>query len=337
MMRSNKVIVCFFLISAMVSVLLAGCYHRPVAVVQQVSVDSIGVDPFDIEAFERTHHYSYNYNFVVTADSLVLMPQMPEEAVSNLPTDSFVVAAHEMLAVAEIRIMPTDSVDSVWVQLAHEQGRFGWIHESALLEGVMPDKPISQFISFFSDIHLLIFLVVFVLILFVYGMRKLYNRKAYMVHFNDIATFYPTLLAIMVALSATLYSTIQLYAPEAWRTFYFHPSLNPFSQSGWLMLFLMSVWGLLIAGIAAVDDVLKHLSFSDAISYLLGLAGICSVNYIIFTVSTMYYVGYLLLAAYVGYALWRYYTHTRSKYICGNCGQLLKKKGHCPNCGAFNE
>ena len=313
-----------------------GCYHKPVAV-NRAANDTLSAQQIDSIVFARTHHYSHNYNFVVTADSLVLTLQMPEEAVSDLPTDSFSVKADERLAVADIRIIPNDTIDSVWVQLAHEQGLFGWIHESRMLEGVEPDEPVSQFISFFSDEHLLIFLVVFVLILFVYGMRKLLRRNAFIVHFNDIATFYPTLLAVTVAASATLYSSIQMFAADEWQEFYFHPSLNPFSQHGLLSLFLASVWAILLVGIAAVDDVFRHLSFGEGVLYLLGLAGICAVNYIIFTISTMYYVGYLLLLAYVSLAVWRYITYTRSKYVCGKCGKQIKHKGHCPHCGAFNE
>ena len=61
---------------------------------------------------------------------------------------------------ADIRILPIDKQDSVWVQIATEDYSFGWIHESRLLKQVDPADPISQFISTFSNIHLLIFLIV---------------------------------------------------------------------------------------------------------------------------------------------------------------------------------
>ncbi len=314
--------------------LLTSCYHRPVrhqvsqAVLTEQQLDSIG--------FARTHHYTINYNFLVRDDSLMLTRQMPEETVSNLPTDSFAIKKDQRLVVADIRILPADSVDSVWVQLAHEDGAFGWVHESELLDSVEPDDPISQFISFFSDEHLLIFLVVFVLIITAYGMFKLMKRNAHIVHFNDIDTFYPTLFALVVATSATLYTSIQMFTPDAWQEFYFHPTLNPFSQPILLALFLSSVWAILIVGIAVVDDTFRHLSVGDGVLYLLGLAGMCAVNYIVFTITTMYYIGFLLLVAYIVFALWRYFTHTQSKYICGNCGLQIKKKGRCPHCGALN-
>ena len=314
--------------------LLSACYHRPVR--QQVPQAVLTEQQLDSIAFARTHHYTINYNFLVSDDSLMLTRQMPEEAVSTLPIDSFAIGPDQRLVVADIRILPADSVDSVWVQLAQEDGTFGWVHESEMLRSVEPDDPISQFISFFSDEHLLIFLLVFVLIITAYGMYKLLRRKAHIVHFNDIATFYPTLFALVVATSATLYASIQLFAPDAWQEFYFHPSLNPFSQPALLALFLSSVWAILIVGIAVVDDTFRHLNVSDGVLYLLGLAGVCAVNYIVFTLTTMYYIGYLLLVAYVAFALWRYFTHTRSKYICGNCGLQIKKKGRCPHCGALN-
>ncbi len=325
-----------FLFISLLASTLAGCYHKPAAK-PHAHIDSLTVEQMDSITFARTHHFSINYNFVVSDDSLMLTRQMPEEAVSELPIDSFAVKRDERLAVADIIIMPNDTVDSVWVQLAHVDGLFGWVHESDMLDKVEPDDPISQFISFFSDEHLLIFLFTFVMILFAYGMRKLMRRNAHIVHFNDIATFYPTLLALVVAISATLYSSIQMFTPDDWREFYFHPSLNPFSLSGLLRVFIASVWAILIVGIAAVDDTFRHLQFADAVLYLLGLAGICAVNYIIFSISTMFYVGYLLLVAYILATLWRYLKHTRSKYICGNCGKQIKKKGRCPHCGAINE
>ena len=250
--------------------LLSACYHRPVR--QQVPQAVLTEQQLDSIAFARTHHYTINYNFLVSDDSLMLTRQMPEEAVSNLPIDSFAIGPDQRLVVADIRILPADSVDSVWVQLAQEDGTFGWVHESEMLRSVEPDDPISQFISFFSDEHLLIFLLVFVLIITAYGMYKLLRRKAHIVHFNDIATFYPTLFALVVATSATLYASIQLFAPDAWQEFYFHPSLNPFSQPALLALFLSSVWAILIVGIAVVDDTFRHLNVSDGVLYLLGLA-----------------------------------------------------------------
>ena len=94
---------------------------------------------------------------------------------------------------------------------------------------------------------------------------------------------------------------------------------------------------MLIVAMAAVDDTMRHLPIGEAVLYLLGLVGICALNYIVFSVSTLYYVGYLLLVAYVAFALWRYFTVTKRDFLCGNCGHQIKEKGICPHCGALNE
>ena len=156
-------------------------------------------------------------------------------------------------------------------------------------------------------------------------------------HFNDIDTFYPTLLTLVVATAATAYSSVQLFEPDDWQEFYFHPSLNPFSQTPLIACFLCTVWAMLIVAMAAVDDTMRHLPIGEAVLYLLGLVGICALNYIVFSVSTLYYVGYLLLVGYVAFALWRYFTVTKRDFLCGNCGHQIKEKGICPHCGALNE
>ena len=291
----------------------------------------------DSISFYDKHHYTNNYNFVVKSDSLVLLRQQPEELLSHFDTDSVVVYRHDTLVVADIRVLPADSVDSVWVQLARDQETFGWTHESTLLKKVEPDDPISQFISTFSDIHLLIFLGIIALMGSAYLMRKIAKKNAKIVHFNDIDSFYPTLLAILVASAATFYASIQLFAPETWRHFYFHPTLNPFTVPTILSIFLVSVWAMLIVALAVVDDVRKQMPLGEAVLYLCGLAGVCAIDYIVFSITTLYYIGYILWAAYIFFALQRYWFHARCCYVCGNCGAQLHCKGRCPYCGMWND
>ena len=199
-------------LSLIAMLLITSCYHKH----ERTTPDAITYteEQLDSISFSSTHHYTNNYNFVVKADSLVLLKQQPEEKLNSLMTDSFVVKKHDALVVADIRILPTDSIDSVWVQVARDQSTFGWIHESTLLKKVVPDDPISQFISTFSDIHMLIFLIIIVVIGTVYIIRMIRRRNAKLVHFNDIDSFYPTALALLVASSATLYATIQVFAPD---------------------------------------------------------------------------------------------------------------------------
>ena len=291
----------------------------------------------DSAKFAATHHYSINYNFVVKTDSVNLVRQQPEEVISRLPTDTVAIYRHDHIAVADIRIMPADREDTVWVQVARDQSTFGWTHEGTLLDACVPADPISQFISAFSDTHLLVSLIVISVIAVAYLLRTIFRRNAKIVHFNDIPTFYPTLLALTVAACATLYASIQTFAPEAWEHFYFHPTLNPFIVSPILSVFLVSVWAMFIIGLATADVVRGMLPRGEALLYMCGLACVCAVNYIVFSLTTLYSVGYALFAAYAVYALRTYMRRFRRAYACGRCGAPMRHKGRCPACGAMNE
>lgn len=312
---------------------LTSCYHKRQTgnALQKYSEKQI-----DSLSFFSIHHYTNNYNFVVSADSITLIKQLPEEVLSGMTVDSFTVHRHDHLVVADIRIVPADRQDSVWVELANDSSVFGWVHESKLLSRVVPDDPISQFISTFSNTHLIIFLIIISIFGVTYLMRQLLRHNAHIVHFNDIDSFYPTLLCLIVATSATFYATIQTFVPNLWQHFYYHPTLNPFSVPFTLSIFLMSVWAMIIVAIAAVDDVRHLLPPGEAVLYLGGLLGVCAVDYIIFSLLTLYYVGYVLLVAYVYFALRQYFRNNRATYFCGNCGAKLHHKGRCPHCGAIN-
>ncbi len=278
-----------------------------------------------------------NYNFVVTGDSVVLVSQQPEEAVADFPTDTFAVYRLEHIVVGEKRIIPTDTIDSVWLQVADERASFGWIHEQELLTEVVPDDPISQFIYTFSNVHLLGFLIFLACVATIYVGLKLKNKDVRMVHFRDIPSFYPSLLCLLVALSATLYASIQMFCPGEWQQFYFFPTLNPFSTPMFLSLFLISVWAILIVAIAVFDVVFKMLPFGNALLYVAGTLAVCAINYLVFSLTTHIYVGYVLWVAYLVFAVWTYYRHAYRPYACGKCGTRMKDKEHCPHCGAMNE
>ena len=272
----------------------------------------------DSISFYTTHHYTQNYNFIVTGDSLVVVAQQPEamavpEVVSieiesigqEKQKDSITLRKNERIVVADIMTVPSDTIDSVWVKVARDQLTFGWIHENELLARVSPDDPISQFIDLFSNVHLLVFMAFCVVIVAAYGVRRLMRRGAKIVHFNDIPSFYPTTLCLLVASSAVLYSSIQIFGPESWRHFYYHPSLNPFGLPLHLGLFVSSVWAIIIVAIATVEDVSKHLPLGSAVLYLGGLIAVCAVDYVVFSITTLYYIGYPLLIAYFIFALRR--------------------------------
>lgn len=292
--------------------MLGSCYHRHNAKPQHAALVEYSDRQRDSISFSTTHHYTNKFNFVVAADSLMLIRQQPEEYVNLLPIDSFSVKKNCLLVVSDIRMIPQDSIDTVWVQLATEDNTFGWTHESNLLTKVVPDDPISQFIMTFSNVHLLIFLIVIVLIGVAYLVKKVYSKNAKIVHFNDIDSPYPTALVLMVSLSAAFYATIQTFMPEVWRHFYFHPTLNPFAVPRVLGFFLASVWAILILGLACVDEVKHRLPLGEGILYLGGLMGMCALAYIVFSVSTLYYVGYIVLVIYFWFAIHAYLKYPKS-------------------------
>ena len=70
-------------------------------------------------------------------------------------------------------------------------------------------------------------------------------------------------------------------------------------------MFVSSVWAIIIVAIATVEDVMRHLSMGGTILYLGGLTGICAFDYVVFSVGTLYYIGYPLLIAYYVFAIKR--------------------------------
>ncbi len=295
-------------LSLLAVLMLTACYNRKPVTSEALELTEAQMDSL---SFYSTHHYTQNFNFLVKADSLHLKYD-PNSSVSpefidenTLAVDSVTFFRGDHIVVADIKTIPSDSIDSVWVKVARDQVAMGWVRESELLPAVTPDDPISVFIDTFSNKHLLFFLALLVLVGSAYGLRKLHSQNAYIIHFNDIPSYYPTVLAVLVAASATFYSSIQLFGPETWRHFYYHPTLNPFVVPFHLRLFLMSVWAIVIMTIATIDDVCHHLSLSDAVLYLLGLAGVCAVLYVVFSITTLYYIGYPLLVAYIVFAFSR--------------------------------
>lgn len=286
--------------------MLSSCYHRHNSHQQHAAMVEYSDRQLDSISFSTTHHYTNKYNFLVFKDSLELMRQQPEEYISGLKVDTFAVEKNHLLVVTDIRMVPQDSIDSVWVQLATENNDFGWVRESKLLRRVVPDDPISEFIMTFSNVHLLIFLVVIVVIAMAYLVRKVFHSNGKIVHFNDIDSPYPVTLVLLVSISAAFYGWIQSFEPEMWRHFYFHPSLNPFAVPHLLGVFLALVWAVLIVALACVDEVYHRLTFGEGLLYLGGLAGVCALDYIIFSVLSLYYIGYVLLIAYIYFAIKAY-------------------------------
>ena len=289
--------------------------------------------------FEATHHYTLNFNFSVVGDSLRLLPERPTHhpVEGNAPGDTLLVFEGDRLVVAEIRIVPEDPEDSVWVKVARDQSTMGWVHERELLEKVVPDDSISQFIHTFSDMHLICLLSALGVLLTVYLVHRMRRKRFHIVHFDDIGSCYPTLLCLTLSGAATLYASMQKFVPETWTEFYFHPTLNPFGLPFILGLFIATVWLIVVFAIATVEDVYRQLPPKEATLYLFALLGVCAASYLFFSLTTLYYVGYPFFLLYAGWAIWRYFRYARCPYSCGRCGAKLRVKGRCPRCGAWNE
>ena len=296
-----------------------------------------GCKPFSPQG-ERLRHYDVDYNFLVTADSLVLQEDRPMHMLIVPETsDSMVVRHGEALVVAQIEVIPEDSTDSVWVKVARDQLTQGWVHESTLLDSVVPDDPISQGIHIFSDAHVETALALVMVALVAWLWRRMRKWRFHLVHVDDIASPYPMLLCLAFAAATVLYTSIQLFVPELWAHFYYNPTLNPFGQPTMLSLFLALAWLIVILFIASLDDIRRCLPAVEAVLYTLSLLAVLGAIYLVFSLATQYFLGYLLLMLYVASALAHYWQRHRAHFRCGQCHAPLHDKGQCPKCGAVNE
>lgn len=311
--------------------ILAACGHE-----RPQCIDTWTTTGVDEAEFTAEHHYWKNFNFVTT-DSLCLQSCIPGEVASIYVRDSAVLVEGDEIVVANVAFVPSDSIDSVWIMVAKDQITMGWVHEGELLNTVVPDNPVSRFIAWFSDSRTLVVLAFLALAFVFILIRRFRRQRIYIVHFHDIRSFYPTLLCLTTSASASLYGTLQHCSPEAWREFYFHPTLNPFGQPPLLMTFLFSVWAILIVAIAVVDDLRKQPHLADAASYLTMLGGVCIVLYLVFSLTVHHLFGYVLLFVYWIFALWRHWVGNHAAYRCGRCGSAMREPGRCPHCGTLNE
>lgn len=292
------------------------------------------------ERGEGTRHYDVEYNFLVTADSLVLQEERPMHTLITPDTsDSMAVRRGDPLVVAQIEVIPEDSLDSVWVKVARDQQTQGWVHESALLRSVVPDDPISQGIGLFSDRHTIVALglCLFVFIALLLRHRPFAGDPGWtFVHLRDIPSPYPTLLCLGWAAATVLYTTIQMFVPDLWAEFYYHPTLNPFGQPTLLALFLGLAWAIVILFIASADDLRRCLPAPGILLYTLSLLAFLGMLYLLFSIATQYFLGYFLLMLYVALAVGRYWRCHRPRYRCGKCRAPLHERGRCPKCGTIN-
>lgn len=245
--------------------------------------------------FRLTHHYSLNFNFLVKSDSLTLIPRE-----GDIITDTCVVRAGDIVAVADIKVVPGDSIDSVWVKVASSQMTMGWLPEHDLLKGATPDDTISEIIDMLSDSRIIWMSVLALLgIIGLFMRRKKDNISIKNLHnlsfLDDMNSPYPYISLIMTAILASLYASIQNFTPEFWQEYYFHPTLNPLVLPPFMATLVIMAWMLVITFIAVIDEVYHHFYFLPGITYLAKLVGLSMLVYLIISWSTLIYVGYPIL------------------------------------------
>lgn len=276
----------------------------------------------------RERPYALNSNFRVTADTLWL---------HQLPLlDSIPVREGDELVVAEITARKEMEGDSVWVKVARDQETIGWVPERQLLSHIVPVDPISRCIHLFSNSHALPFFLVLAVFFLCFVYRALRRKQIKLIWLNDIDSVFPITLSWLMAAAATLYNSMQHFVPETWERYYYDPSLNPFDLPFVLGLFVLSVFLILLLGVALLDDLFHQTTMEVAFFYLLGLASCCIFLYIFFT----YLWVYLAYLAFIAYSVWcvrRLRKANSYPYACGACGAKMRSKGICPHCGALNE
>lgn len=281
--------------------------------------------------------YDINDNFLLADDSLTVQLAQP---MHTQPVDSMSPRAlfvpHDTIVIAQIRYIPEDCVDSTWVMIVNNRYAMGWLHESELLQNVMPIDPISHFIHFFSKYHTTIFIIIIALAVFVIGWSLMLRQPLCLPFYGDKVLLYPMLLLLTFCTAVVLYSTIQEVMPEEWVYYYYHPTLDPFDYPFLLSMFIGSFWLMIVLLLASADEVFRHLRLVNALVYVVAYFALLSVAYVVLSHVTLadasgYVVLGLLTLLVVGRFLWM-----RPKYACGKCGGPLRHKGKCPNCGAVN-
>ena len=317
----------FMLCSSFFLFLLSAChYARP-----DLDNPDMPARTRDSLACLYEHHFTLDANLEVWADS-VCLELLP------LKHSYYTLRRGDRVVVAEFAVHPADSVDSVWVKLAHSQEVQGWLRKADVKRAFVPTDSLSQAIHVFSDTHASYFVVVFAVFVAVWLVRAFRRKQLKLVYFNDIDSLYPLALCLLMACCATLYASMQAFAPDTWEHFYYNPTLSLLGVPLVLSAFLCGLWLFVVVLLAALDVLFRQLSPFAAVSYLLGLASSCIFCYFFFILTTPIYVGYACLAVF-GYLFARRLRHSlySPRYRCGRCGGKLMRKGLCPHCGALNE
>ena len=281
--------------------------------------------------FRLTHHYSENFNFRVTADSIKLVPLELGSAI-----DTCTVRKGDLIAVVQIQQNPNDSTASVWVKMARDQFTMGWIKESDLLPSVVPDDIISEALNYMTDSRTVWMLSIIAFGIAAFFLRRHRNRKLQILKFDEMDSFYPILFLILTAMLSCLYTSIQIFVPEYWQEFYFNPTLNPMQLPPIMALLVTLMWSIAIVLIAVIDDVYNNFYAAPGIMYLCETLGLGMLTYLFFSWTTKISIGYILLPAFIILLVWFYFRYIRCTYICGECGCRMHSYGRCKHCNTYN-
>lgn len=262
---------------------------------------SLSPQQVDSIVFRLTHHYSNNFNFIVKADSLILTPRE-----GDIIQDTCRVYDGDVIAVAEIKSLPNDTIDSIWVKVAHDQSTMGWLPEKELLKGTRPDDAISQLLDVMSSSRAIWMSALIVLGIVALFLRNNKTKKPQLLKFDEMASPYPILFIMLIAIMASVYASIQNFVPEFWQEFYYHPTLNPLILPPIMAVLVVLMWLVIITFIAVIDEVYHHFYIVPGITYLVELCGLSMLVYLLVSWTTLIYVGYPLLAIIIIALAWLY-------------------------------
>ena len=271
------------------------------AIVEDSTLMSLTPQQVDSMVFRLTHHYSENFNFLVKADSLKLIPRE-----GDLLLDTCHVYKNDIIAVAAIKTVPGDSIDSIWVKVASNQTTMGWIRESELLKGTTPDDLISEMLDALSSSRAIWMsaLLAVGLIAVIIGRKKTVKKQElfHLPNFLDeMQSPYPALFLLLVGIMASIYASVQNFVPEFWQEYYFHPTLNPLVLPPIMAALVVVLWLVIITFIAVIDEVYHHFYFLPGIIHLAKIIGAAMLVYLLVSWTTLIYVGYPLLAVLIYY------------------------------------
>lgn len=332
------------------AVILSSCHYERDDDAWAATDAKAEVDSVD---FRNVHHYWKGYNFAAT-DSFGIASRAPFQPVPAYAKDSTIhIAPNDVMAVEDIQkdttLTDTTKMGTLWVKVAtlsrHAENstspatRSGWIKEEDLMKHVVPDAPVSKVIRALGSPVTKWALGIGVVLLGVVllGLRLRRHLEAV-----GAQSLYPVLLNIIVSGSVVLHRSIWHFVPDTWVEFYFYPTLNPFSPElpPVVALFVLSLWLLLLVGMAMVDD-LRHKTgggFTQFVLTLLILVVRGAAIFAVFAVICPFWLLYPALLVYWFIILRRYLRFYRrhTTFRCGHCGRTIRRLGPCPYCGAIN-